>query len=1302
MPAPTPLLPILDRRADIEAALRSHQVIVLCGETGSGKTTQLPQIVLDLDDADPARARAPKLIGHTQPRRLAARAVATRIAEERNERLGASVGVKVRFQDQTSPRTRIKLMTDGILLAELSGDPDLRAYGTIIIDEAHERSLNVDFLLGYLKTLLPRRPDLRLIVTSATIDPVRFSAFFGGPKIAPVIEVSGRTYPVEIRYRPMGDDEDAPDRINYEALADAVEELTGPRAPDGDILTFLPGEREIRLAGETLSRRGLDLDILPLFSRLTDAEQDRIFHPRAGGSRRVILATNVAETSLTVPGIRSVVDTGVARQSRYDPAKKIARLPIEPVSRASANQRSGRCGRVAAGVCIRLYSSESFERRPIFTDPEIRRTNLAGAILRMKSLGKVLGEIDQFPFIDPPSPAALEDGYATLFELGAMQSQAHDAPLTHVGLQMAQIPTDPRVARMLIAAANERVLEPVTILAAVLSIQDPRDRPHARQDDADRAHSLFRHETSDFLTLLKLWDQYNHARETLSGGQLMGWCRDHFISPARMREWSELAHQLASIVSDMDLKTADDHPTEDAIHRALLTGLITNVACREGDGSFDYRAIRGNVVQLFPGSVLFRKGPKWIMAAELVQTSRLYARTVAKVDPTWIEELAGHVFQRQLSDPHLDPDTGEPSAWERVSLSGVVVVPRRRTSLVKADPAAARRVFIREALSANGWKTDLPFMQANVAAQHAALAAQAKLRRRDVLIDQREVEAWFEQHVPAGVNDPVLFTQWYEPAAKTNPSTLILDALHRVREPARNAFDPTAFPDTITIESSGEAITCDITYALAPGKDDDGLTLHVPLLAFADLPPARTQWLVPGFLPELIQSLIKNLPKPLRASLESASPLAELAASLAEVMEFAAGDLSKSLSEAVQVLHGIEILPSAWNFKSLPQHLRLQIAVIDDESKPIATDRDLDALLKRLDARIKKARSTITRAAVEKTGLTTWDFPDLPPITTEPSELGAKLPVLLDRGSSVTLTVTDSPAKAAALTPLGIRRLFAIAASEEVGYYIDALSQWSSIRQKYAQLGTEAELRDHLTLIIADRTFLDSQPAIRTRADFEARKEANWGKLSTSAREVGDVVARILEPRAKVAHRLSSGTNRLWASSIADLREQAAYLMPRGFLTLIMWDRLKHYPRYSQAMHDRLFALREEGSKPELAMLEKFEPHWKKFTAWVAAAMSKERTLLAEQGDAADARVTRDPKSKTPLPQARRAAPTVNLDAGEWAMSPRNLPPTVAHYRWLLEELRLSLFTPALALTPPTTPAEAERSAVALTAPARI
>jgi ATP-dependent helicase HrpA len=1300
MPAPTPLLPILERRADIEAALRSHQVVVLCGETGSGKTTQLPQIVLDLDDADQVRAKASKLIGHTQPRRLAARAVAARIAEERNERLGASVGVKVRFQDHTSPRTRIKLMTDGILLAELSSDPDLRAYGTLIIDEAHERSLNVDFLLGYIKTLLPRRPDLRVIITSATIDPAKFSAFFGGPGIAPVIEVSGRTYPVEIRYRPMGDDEEAPDRINYEALADAVEELTGPRAPDGDILTFLPGEREIRLAGESLARRGLDLEILPLFSRLTDAEQDRIFHPRAGGPRRVILATSVAETSLTVPGIRSVVDTGLARQSRYDPTKKIARLPIEPVSQASANQRSGRCGRVAAGVCIRLYSAESFQRRPIFTDPEIRRTNLAGAILRMKSLGRVLGEIDQFPFIDPPAPAALEDGYATLFELGATPSQEHDAPLTPIGVQMAQIPTDPRVARMLIAAARERVVEPVTILAAVLSIQDPRDRPLSRQDDADRAHAIFRHESSDFLTLLTLWDQYHHAKDTLSSGSLMGWCRDHFISAARMREWTELAHQLTSVVSEMGLKTTEDQLAQDAIHRALLTGLITNVACREGDGSFDYRAIRGNVVQLFPGSVLFRKGPRWIMAAELVQTSRLYARTVAKVDPAWIEELAGHVFQRHLSDPHLDPDSGEPSAWERVSLSGVVVVPRRRTSLVKADPAAARRVFIRDALAANGWKTDLPFMHANVAAHEGALAAQAKLRRRDVLIDQREIESWFDLHVPPEINDPASFTAWYESALKADPSTLILESRHRVREHAQSAFNPSTFPDRLAIACSVEPVTCNLSYALAPGKDDDGLTLHVPLLALPDLPPARIAWLVPGFLPELTQSLIKNLPKPLRASLESCAPPAELASSLAQVMEFARGDLSISLSEAVQVLHGIEISHAAWNFKSLPQHLRLQIAVIDEDSNLIATDRDLDVLLKRLDARIRKARSSITRAAVEKTCLTTWDFPDLPPIPAETADPGAKFPVLIDHGTSVTLTVTDSPARAAALTPLGIRRLFVIAIAEEVGYYIDALSQWSAIRQRFGQLGTEAELRDQLTLIIADRTFLDSQPVIRTRAEFEARRESSWGKLSTSAREVGDVVARILEPRAKVAQRLASGTNRLWAASVADLREQAAYLMPRGFLTLVTWDRLKHYPRYAQAMHDRLFALREEGSKPELAMLEKFEPHWKKFTAWVAAAMSKERAQLAEQGESADARQPRDPKSRTPLPQARRAAPTVNLDAGEWAMSPANLPANVAHYRWLLEELRLSLFTPALALTP-VTPADAERAAATLTLPAR-
>ncbi|HLO41474.1 MAG TPA: DUF3418 domain-containing protein, partial [Phycisphaerales bacterium] len=798
-------------------------------------------------------------------------------------------------------------------------------------------------------------------------------------------------------------------------------------------------------------------------------------------------------------------------------------------------------------------------------------------------------------------------------------------------------------------------------------------------------------ESSDFLTLLRVWEQYRHARETLTSGGLFAWCREHFVSASRMREWGELAHQLRSIVEDLGLRLGEDQPSEDAIHRSLLTGLITNVACREGDGSFDYRAIRGNVVQIFPGSVLFKKGPRWIMAAELVQTSRLYARTVAKVDPAWIEELAGHIFQRQVSDVHMDSQTGEPSAWERLSLSGVVVVPRRKMLLSGHDPAAARKIFVREAIAGAGWKVDLAFMRLNVEAQQAAQAAQAKLRRRDVQVDPREIEAWFDRAIPPGVHDPASFLKWYGPAAERDPGVLVMGPDQRVREHAKVAFDPAVFPDELKIPTPDGGRVFALRYALAPGKEEDGITVEVPLLDLPLLTAERLAWLVPGLVPELVQSLIKTLPKAERARFEQLGPLSDTAASLAGVMSFADGSLPRALSEAADVLYSISAPVESWNLRGLPQHLRMLVNVVDEEGKSLGKDRDLEALAQRLEGRLRKARGSITRAAVERSGLKTWDFGALP--TTPHGEPGEeRYGVLIDRGDSVELTVVDSAVKAAALTPLAIRRLFAIACAEEVGYYIDALGQWGSIKQRFSALGSEAELRDHLTLIIADRTFMDGQPGVRSREEFEARKEACWGKLSTSAREAGEVVARILEPRGKVAHRLSGGTNRLWAASVADLREQAAYLMPRGFLTLVMWDRLKHYPRYAQAMHDRLFSLREEGSKPELAILEKFEPHWKKFTAWVASAMSRERARLAEQGEAAGMAGVREPRSKSPLPQARRAAPTVNLDAGEWAMTPGNMPGVVAQYRWMLEELRLLLFTPELALGPLSI-AEVERAA---------
>ncbi len=1290
-PTPTtPPLPILLRKEEIVAAIRSHQVVVICGETGSGKTTQLPQICFDMGLAHTG------MIGHTQPRRLAARAVAARIAEERAVRLGGLVGVKVRFQDTTSRETRIKLVTDGMLLAEMSGgDPELRAYSTIIIDEAHERSLNVDLLLGYLRGLIKKRPDLKVIVTSATIDPGRFSDYFGGRAVAPVIEVSGRGYPVDVRYRPYRDDEDEPERVEVEHVADAVEELLSPRLEAGDVLVFLPGEREIRMAGDALRRRSVDAEVLPLFSRLTNQEQDRIFHPL--GRRRVILSTNVAETSLTVPGIRYVVDTGLARLSRYDPARKIQRLPIEPVSRASANQRAGRCGRLGPGVCIRLYSEESYASRPAFTDPEIRRTSLASVILQMKSLR--VGSIEDFAFLDKPDVPAIKDGYETLFELGAIDAPGREGHLTPIGERVSRIPLDPRIARMLLGAEREGALRETVVLAAVLSIQDPRERPMSRQADADRAHAVFKDESSDFLTLLKLWDQSRHAGDTMASGAFLSWCREHFVSAARLREWLEMVRQIGDVAEDLKLSLNGVPAKPDAIHRSLLTGLISNVACREGDGSFDYRGVRGNVVQIFPGSALFKKGPKWIMAAEVVQTTRLYARTVARVTPEWMEELAGHMFRRQLSDPHLDAETGTPSAWERLTMSGIVVVPRRRADLAPFDPAAARQLFIHEGLAACKWKTDAPFMVANRETLSRAAEVEARLRRKNVLRPADDLARWFEARIPAVIREPVAFEAWRAEAERTDPRVLVLGLTDVVKPEAAPALDAGAFPSEFALEGNGTGMAR-VTYALSPGKDEDGVTVTVGLRDLPRLTDKRAAWLVPGLLAEVVAGLIKTLPKATRAAVEAKGDAPSIARECAQAMAFAAGSLAVALSEALDVLHGVHVDPGAWSLGALPSHLRMRVRVVDvvdGTEKEIGADRDLASLRKRFEGRLRQAREADSREDFDRRGLTGWTFGDLP----GPGATGdSGVPTLVDAGASVSLTLAPSAELAEIQTRLGVRRLLVLACADEVKYYLEAFPAWGEMTRQYGQLGSPEELRDQVTLIIADRVFLFEQGALRTRAAFEERTAVCWGRLSAASREVCEAVARVLEARAQVARRFSGGTPRLWAASVADMREQAAYLMPRGFIAAVGWERLRRYPVYAEVMRERLLTLREEGSQTESAALAAIAPHWKRFTGWVAGAMAAERVAQEQSGDATAANAKPDPRrTKAPLPQARRAAPNVNLDAGEWAARPGNVPKSVDRYRWYLEEFRVALLDPSKATRPPPTAPELTRLARSLPEP---
>lgn len=1261
-------LPILERRDEIEAALRAAQVVVIAGATGSGKTTQLPQICLEMGLA------GGKLIGHTQPRRLAARSVAARIAEERGVPLGGVVGVKVRFQDTTSRQTRIKLLTDGLLLAELAGDPLLLDYGVIIIDEAHERSLNVDVLLGYLRSLLPRRPDLKLIVTSATIDTARFSEHFGGPSRAPIIEVSGRLYPVEVRYRPQEPDEAG--SADAAGVVDAARELLGPRGSPGDVLVFLPGEREIRACATALEREGLNAEILPLYARLTSQEQDRIFSP--GARRRIILATNVAETSVTVPRIGGVIDSGLARVARYDPKRKIETLPIEPISQASADQRAGRCGRVAAGVCIRLFSEASMGARVRFTDPEIRRTDLAAVILRLKSLG--FGDLSEFAFIDPPDAHAIADGYETLFELGAIDRPNAGAAITSMGRAMSRVPLDVRPARMLIAAEREGSLAETIPLAAALSVQDPRERPFGRQQEADRAHAIFEDATSDFLSLLKVWDQARHAEATMSRGEYFAWTRSVFLSPSRLREWADIAEQIEAVVDDLGMEVNTAPASSEAIHRAVLTGLISNVAAREIEGASsqaEYRTVRGQTASIFPGSVLAGKGPKWIVAAELVQTSRLFARTVARVDPAWVEELAGHMFSREIKDPHLDQESGEPSAWERVTMGRIVVVPRRRTALTHINPSLSREILCEQGLARGAYAEDHPVLRDNSRTLAMVGAAEGRLRRRGVGRDMKEIAHRLHSVLSESVVSRTTLVSWLT-SSPDHAERLRLRPEDVLTAEALAACDPKRFPDTMVVRGPLGEVPCAVTYSLAPGKESDGVTVDVPLSALPGLSAERAAWLVPGMLGEVVLTLVKNLPKTSRQILEAqGDSLPELAEALAGVLEFGSGSLPAALTEAADVLWSAKIPESAWSLRALPPFLRLRVRVMSNEGEVLGEGRDIVELAARLAPRVQRALSEARRVAFDRRGLTTWDFESVPAEAVTADDR-VWYPALEDEGASVALTLCASAEEAERMTHAGVRRFFAMACAEEVVLSLQSLAQWSEMVRWFSGLGSESELKHHAVTVIAERAFMEGQAPIRTREAFEARREGCWGRLTLVTREVGEVLARMLEPRARVAQRLSGGTPRLWVASVNDLREQAAYLMPTGFVSMVSWDRLRQYPKYTTLMRERLLSLREEGSKVESAALAEFLPRWKKFTAYVARRMSEERAAAERAGESAKADAAR-----APLPQARRAAARINLDAGAWAMSPGNLHPTMERYRWALEEWRLSLFAPEAAAVKP-------------------
>ncbi len=1213
-----PDLPVCQRREEIARAIRDHQVVVVCGETGSGKTTQLPKICLELGRG------VRGLIGHTQPRRIAARSVAQRIASELNSRLGDLVGFKVRFGDHTSPSNVIKLMTDGILLAETQGDRSLEAYDTIIVDEAHERSLNIDFLLGYLRTLLPRRPDLKVIVTSATIDPDRFSRHFGG---APVISVSGRTYPVEVIYRPpMGEDEDERDNDLERSLLHAVDELAsyGP----GDILVFLPGEREIREAAETLHKHRVPgtphTQVLPLFAKLTAEEQQRVFEPADPHEhRRIVLATNVAETSLTVPGIRYVIDLGLARINRYSPRTKVQRLEIEAISQASADQRKGRCGRVGPGVCIRLYGEEDFAARAPFTDPEIVRTNLASVILQMASLR--LGKVEDFPFLDPPDARLVKDGYDTLVELGAVTEAGE---LTPLGRDLARLPIDPRIGRMILAASAEGCLTEVLVIASALSIQDPRDRPMDKQDQADEAHAPFKDPSSDFLSWLTLWNAFRNQKRHVSGSKLRKWCREKFLSFVRLREWEEMHHQLTELATSMGHHRNERHAPPEAVHRALLAGLLSNIGTKS-EVPGEYMGARGVRFSIFPGSVLFRNAPKWLMGAELTRTTRLYARTVASVSPEVIERVGQHLLKRTHYDPHWDRRSGRVLCYERTSLFGLELSNRRRVHFGTVDPVEARRMFIHYALVEGDMETDAPFLSHNLALLAELRELEGRARRQDILAETAVRFEYFERRVPKDVFTVAAFERWRRVACRGDEKFLFMtvEDLMGVGADVPSRED---FPDHVTLGS----IRAPLAYVHKTGDEADGITLRLPVEGLGQLDARRLEWLVRGHLREKVETVVRGLPKDFRRVLPGAGPLAERF--LTQGLPFGEGDLFELLAACIDKAASVDVPVDVLRAVPLPEHLRFRIEVFDAKGQVVFAGRDLAALRARLTPALRQTALQSSSDRYRRDGIKVWDVGDIPE-RIEIERLGVKViahPALVDQGSSAGLRLFDSPSAAERSHRAGVRRLYMLDCADDLRRYSTQLHGIERMAAWFTPLGSSQILRAALQELVADRAFIGDQPPIRTHRGYFERRGQGLDRLGGAVRECCDLVAQVLALFHQVQLQLAGKAPVEWAATLTDVRDQLAHLLPGGSSAVFVstpFRQLLHYPRYLQAIQTRLRKLPGEGLLRDRRHAAELAPMWR-------GALE----LLKRQDE-------------------------LGLD-----------PAKVAEYRWLCEEFRVSLFAQEL------------------------
>ncbi|MBA2689327.1 MAG: ATP-dependent RNA helicase HrpA [Burkholderiales bacterium] len=1219
-------LPVNERRGDISRAIRENQLVIVCGETGSGKTTQLPKICIEL------KRGAAGMIACTQPRRIAARSVAARLAYELRTKLGEGVGYKIRFTDKVRPESYIKVMTDGILLAETQGDAELAAYDTIIIDEAHERSLNIDFLLGYVKQLLPRRPDLKVIITSATIDAERFSKHFNE---APVIEVSGRLYPVEVRYHPLeAADEDEREADIPTAIVDAVDELA--RVGAGDVLVFLPGEREIREVAEALRKHHPPhTEILPLFARLSSEEQDRVFHP--GSGRRIVLATNVAETSLTVPGIRYVVDSGLARVNRYSIRSKVNTLQVEPISQAAAKQRAGRCGRVANGVAIRLYSEEDFAGRPQYTLPEILRTSLAAVILRMSASD--LGDIERFPFIDPPTPRMIGDGYQLLVELGAVDEQRK---LTAIGKALARLPVDPKLGRMLLAARDHQCLKEVFIIASALAVQDPRDRPLDKQEAAAQAHAPFTDEKSDFLSYLKLWDFFADAlAHKKSNRKLIEQCHTRFLSFFRLREWRDIHQQLTALAAESGLRMNEFPATYEQIHRALLAGLIGNVGVKDLEGK-EYLGLRETHFVIGHASSLKKSSPKWLVAAELTETNRLYARHVAKVEPEWIEAAAAHLVKRHYFDPHWEKSTGQVVAYERVTLHGLTVNPKRKVHYGPLNAEAAREIFIRAALVAGEWETRAPFFIHNQKLTRDVEALEHKARRQDVLVDEQVIFDFYAARIPAGITHVSAFESWRNKAERSAPQLLFLSREYLMRH-AAEAVTEVQYPERLQVG----AVELPLSYRFDPGHPLDGVTLTVPLDLLNLIDETVIDWLTPGMRREKITWYLRSLPKPVRRVVV---PAAEFATAALEAIEPGQQMIAQALAEFLTQRTGIKVGIDAWQGENLPPHLSMNIRVVDDAGRELAMGRDLKALRAKLG---QAAQLTFAKATpgIERGGIKAWDFGELPEEIAF-SRHGAQLigyPALIDEGDAVAIRLFDSHGSAQAAMRGGVVRLLRLALKEQIKQLEKCPANFSQLALQLRSVVSADQLRDDWIDAITDRAFIGDDPLPRSEQTFEQQKQRARTRLPAVTDALTRLLAAIAYEQREVQQRLTA-TGPPLARVAKDIRAQLSSLVYPGFLGAMPWDKLEHLPRYLRAMILRLdkYPSNPERDERHAASIERL------------SKLYREREEKRRKDDALD--------------------------------------PQLAEFRWLIEELRVSLFAQELKTPMPVSVKRLEKAWAMLTA----